>query len=49
MTRGGYVAFERTINAYNGLKLSIQLKPTEDEIANGGSNLLFFSNVIGSG
>ena len=45
VTRGGYVAFERTINAYNGLKLSIQLKPTEDEIREWREQLAFLQQI----
>lgn len=45
VTRGGYVAFERTINAYNGLKLAIQLKPTADEIREWREQLAFLQQI----
>jgi len=45
VSRGGYVAVEKTINAYDGLKLSIQLQPTEQEIREWKEQLAFLQQI----
>ena len=45
VSRGGYVATEKTINAYDGLKLSIQLQPTEQETREWREQLAFLQQI----
>jgi hypothetical protein len=45
VSRGGYVAVEKTINAYDGLKLSIQLQPTEQETREWREQLSFLQQI----
>ena len=45
VSRGGYVAVEKTINAYDGLNLSIQLQPTEQEIREWREQLAFLQQI----